>query len=76
MVYSSFPYCDKRIKSRDAYWGLMLQYEILKLVCSVNTGEEPTIENFVDTVATVYHLVEHTSFYYNAAVLMGDLDID
>ena len=74
MVYSFFPYCDKRIGSPDAFWGLLLQYQILKLVCTVYTRENPTAENFADCVAAVYHLVEHTSFYYNSGILVNNLN--
>ena len=66
LVYSSFPYCDERIKKSEAIYGVLIQYELLKLICTVYTGNEPDMEKLVDAIAAVYHLVEHTAFYYNA----------
>lgn len=66
LVYASFPYCDKRIKKSEAIYGLLIQYELLRLICTVYTGNEPGMEKLTDSIAAVYHLVEHTAFYYNA----------
>ena len=66
MKNSSFPYCDERIKKSEAIYGVLIQYELLKLICTVYIGNEPDMEKLVDAIAAVYHLVEHTAFYYNA----------
>ena len=70
VVYSSFPYCDKRIGIKDSYPGLVLQYELLKLVCAGYTAEDWSEERLVDSVAAIYHLIEHTSYYYNASLFL------
>ena len=72
IFYSSFPYCDKRIEADEALWGLLMQYKLLKLICTACTRDEPSLEKFADSVAAVYHLVEHTSFYYNAFRLLSE----
>lgn len=65
LVYSSFPYCDNRITKKEAFYGVLIQYELLRLICTVYTRNKPDKEKLVDCIAAVYHLVEHTAFYYN-----------
>lgn len=65
------PYVDERISEKAACCGLCLQYIILRLVLSAFLNSNGmSVENFVDTAAAVYHLVEHTAFYYNASVII------
>ena len=70
VFYAAFPYCDERIRPEDAAYGLYLEYEILKLICTAYTVRDASDERFTDAVAAIYHLVEHTSFYYNAYMLL------
>jgi len=70
LFYSAFPCADRRIKSREACSGLALQYLFLKLICAVFLQNDPSKERFVDCIAAIYHLVEHTAFYYNSKILL------
>lgn len=68
LIYASFPYCDKRIDKAKSFYGLVVQYEIMRLICTVNTLNNPGMDKLTDLIAAVYHLVEHTAFYYNASI--------
>lgn len=68
LIFASFPYCDKRIDKAESFFGLIVQYEILRLICTVNTLNSPAMEKLTDLIAAVYHLIEHTAFYYNAYI--------
>lgn len=72
IFYSNYPYVDDRLSAQQASMGLCLQYKILKIVCASATRENPTEEALVDAIAAVYHLVEHTSFYYNSSILFRE----
>ena len=72
MLYSSFPAVDHRVEPREAIFGLSLQYTLLRVMCICHTAEcGYTMENLVDVIAEVYHVVEHTAFYYNSMVLLN-----
>lgn len=72
MLYSSFPAVDSRVDPEYAVLGLSLEYTLLRVMCICHTAEKSwTKESLVDVIAEVYHIVEHTSFYYNAVVLLG-----
>ena len=68
LIFASFPFCDKRIDKAESFFGLIVQYEILRLICTVNTLNSPAMEKLTDLIAAVYHLIEHTAFYYNAYI--------
>ncbi len=69
MFYSCFPYTDPRITKADGCYGIVFQYALLNIICSAYCAEHPTSDALVDAAAEVYHLVEHTAFYYNSKVL-------
>lgn len=72
MLYSSFPAVDSRVKPSEAIFGLGLQYTLLRVMCICHTAECGfTMESLVDVTAEIYHVVEHTAFYYNSVVLLG-----
>ncbi len=72
LIYSGFPYADSRISAKSACKGLCLQYVILKLVCTAYMSDHASDEDLTDAIAAVYHLVEHTAFYYNAEILVKE----
>lgn len=74
MLYSSFPAVDPRLDPHKAVRGLSLEYMLLRIMSICHTAEcGRTTEALVDVIAEVYHVVEHTAFYYNAAILLKQL---
>lgn len=71
MLYSSFPAVDRRVDPHMAVLGLSLQYTLLRIICICHTAVAGwTQEALADAIAEVYHVVEHTAFYFNAIVLL------
>lgn len=71
MLYSSFPAVDPRVDPHMAVLGISLQYTLLRIICICHTAVVGyTQEALADAIAEVYHVVEHTAFYYNAVVLL------
>lgn len=70
ILYSDFPCTDRRISESESCSGLCLQFILMKFICAMYTHDKPDKNAFVDCVSGVYHLVEHTSFYYNAHILV------
>ena len=70
--YSSIPYVDNRIKRKDCTEGICLLYALMKIICSVCTINDHSKENLICTLSDIFHLIEHSSFYYNAHLLIND----
>ena len=70
LLYCDFPYPDGRIRPADAAYGLYLAFEILSLTGEACAADGASKDELTDAVAAAFHLIEHTSFYYNAYVLM------
>lgn len=70
--YSSIPYVDNRIKRKDCTEGICLLYALMKIICSACTINDHSKENLIYTLSDIFHLVEHSSFYYNAHLLISD----
>jgi len=90
LFYEQFPYVDPRLKEEDVSMGFVAVCSFLRLItmCSLYAaihgapeGEElPALSSdlktvFADAAAALFRYVEHSSFYYNAAVLIkrGDM---
>ncbi len=69
MMYGCFPFVDKRFSNTLAYKGLCVCYGLLRVVCIGNYSFNPSKEGLVDAVSALFHLIDHTSFYYNVNVL-------
>ena len=63
LLYVDFPYVDRRVSKADAAIGLMTCYELLQMLSGYR-GDERT-----DALAALFHLTEHTAFYYNVRLL-------
>jgi len=85
LFYEQFPYVDPRIDQSDAAMGFVAVCSFLRLItmCALFAalhgapeGEDmPEISNdpktvFVDAASALFRYIEHSSFYYNAAVLI------
>lgn len=63
-LYTTFPFTDDRLDPKGSVYGLVTLYSLLKMVSGCSG------DRFIDAVAAVFHLAEHTSFYFNAFVLL------
>ena len=63
MLFVDFPYTDRRIAKADSAIGLMVCYELMQMLKG-NRGDA-----LVDGLSALFHLTEHTAFYYNAKLL-------
>lgn len=72
LYYMDIPYVDSRINPKDCTEGLCLGYGLIKIICSCLTADDHSIENLVYVISDIFHLVEHTPFYYNAHILIKD----
>lgn len=72
LYYMNIPYVDERIKKQDCTEGLCLLYGLMKLICSCFTINDYSLDNLAYVISDIFHLVEHTSFYYNAHVLIKE----
>lgn len=70
MIYMSFPLVDARMSYSEALKGLCGTWSLLRMVCIASTSKHASTEHFVDAAASVFRLVEHSSFYYNSHVLL------
>jgi len=90
IFYEQFPYVDPRLEPRDAAMGFAAICSFLRLItmCSLYAalhgapdGEDmPALSAdlktvFTDAAAALFRYAEHSSFYYNAALLIrrGDM---
>ncbi len=71
MIYECFPFLDKRLDLTDSYKGLCVSYGLLRALCIAwHTGHQKK-EDLIDVVAALFHLIDHTPFYYNTARIAG-----
>ena len=69
MIYECFPFIDKRADRTRVYKGLCFCYGLARLVC-IYVGSNSTLkEDLIDAVSLLFHLIDHTSFYYNVSIL-------
>ena len=75
MIYECFPFVDKRCDPIRAYKGLCAVYGLLRLVCITATEKQPDRETLVDAAASLFHLIDHTAFYYNISCIIDNTAI-
>ena len=63
MLFVDLPYTDRRIAKADTAIGLMVCYELMQMM----KGHHG--DTLVDGLSALFHLTEHTAFYYNAKLL-------
>ncbi|MBO4219168.1 MAG: flagellin lysine-N-methylase [Erysipelotrichaceae bacterium] len=70
MLYESFPFVDDRFDDTEAYRGLCATYGLMRVVCIGYSVSHPERSDLVDAIAALFHLIEHTPFYYNSNVIV------
>ena len=69
MIYENFPFVDKRSDRTDSYKGLCVCYGLMRIMCVGIHNTNPGIDNIIDGLSALFHLIDHTPFYYNIAIL-------
>ena len=69
MMYECFPFVDRRFDRTQAYKGLCVCYGLMRVICIGNHHFHQDKDSLIDAVSALFHLVDHTSFYYNVSVL-------
>ena len=75
MIYECFPFVDKRADKTRVYKGLCFCYGLLRLICIYTGSNSTSKEELIDAVSLLFHLIDHTSFYYNVSVLADNAAI-
>ena len=75
MIYENFPFVDRRTDRTDAYKGLCICYGLLRILCIGNHCFKADRDSLIDAVAALFHLIDHTAFYYNVAVITDNAAI-
>lgn len=68
--YECFPWVDARLRAEDAFPGLCLLYGYMRLLTAAQVAVHCGEADFADVMAGIFRAVEHSSFYYNARVLV------
>lgn len=74
LVYMNLPCVDERLRPDQARAGLCAVYGTMRAICAAYTAEHNRPEDLADAIAGIFRLVEHSPFYYNAQVLISDLE--
>ncbi|MGD9604679.1 MAG: flagellin lysine-N-methylase [Bacilli bacterium] len=74
-IYSDIPFVDERLQTDQCLPGICLAYALIRLVLVIRTKDNPSVDHFVDILSGLFHFIEHTSFYYNAFVLIKQPEI-
>ena len=69
LLYECFPFVDKRFDKTKAYKGLCATYGLLRLISIGYTSIHNSKDDLIDCVAELFHLIDHTAFYYNVNIL-------
>jgi len=72
MFYEKFPFTDKGESFKGEFFALCAMYMTLKYLIIGCLNENSDKTAFVDLLASAFRLIEHTSFYRNAAILLNE----
>lgn len=69
LLYENFPFVDQRFDQTNAYKGLCATYGLLRFISIGYTAINNDKDSLIDAVSSLFHLIDHTAFYYNVHVL-------
>ena len=72
MIYVLFPFVDKRFDNTKACKGLCCNYGLMRLACIGATHNSNDRNDLIDTISFLYHVIEHTAFYYNVSLMVDN----
>lgn len=69
LIYENFPFVDECFDKTNAFKGLCASYGLLRIVCIGYTSIHSDENSLIDAVSGLFHLIDHTAFYYNINVI-------
>ena len=75
MIYENFPFVDKRADKTDSYRGLCVCYGLMRVLCIGNHFFNREKDSLIDALAALFHLIDHTAFYYNVSAITDNAAI-
>ncbi len=75
MIYENFPFVDNRADKTASYKGLCVCYGLMRVLCIGNHFFNPDKDSFIDALAALFHLIDHTAFYYNVSAITDNAAI-
>lgn len=70
LLFENFPFVDDRFDQTNVYKGLCASYGLLRFVSIAYTSINHEKEDLVDAISCLFHLIDHTAFYYNINVIV------
>ena len=75
MIYECFPFVDPRADKTGVYKGLCVCYGLLRIICIGHCASHDRKEDLIDAVSALFHLIDHTAFYYNMPLIVDNAAI-
>ena len=75
LLYENFPFVDRRIDRTDSYKGLCVCYGMMRVICIGNHHQNKNRDSLIDALSALFHLIDHTAFYYNINVFADNAAI-
>lgn len=75
MIYENFPFTDKRADKTESYKGLCVCYGLMRVLCIGNHFFNQETDSLIDALAALFHLIDHTAFYYNVSAITDNAAI-
>ena len=75
MMYECFPFVDPRAKRTNVYKGLCFCYGFLMILFVEAISNDSSEEDLVDSISSLFRIIDHTAFYYNMSVLYDNAAI-
>lgn len=69
LLYETFPFVDDRFDKTNAFKGLCASYGLLCLFAVGYTSINDDENSLIDATSELFHLIEHTAFYYNVNII-------
>lgn len=75
MIYECFPFVDKETDQTRVYKGLCACYGMMRLVSAISCMDNYDKDKLVDAMSALFHLIDHTNFYYVISCLIDNTAI-
>ena len=75
MMYECFPFVDPRAKRTNVYKGLCFCYGFLMILFVEAISNDSSEEELIDSISSLFRIIDHTAFYYNMSVLYDNAAI-
>ena len=75
IIYENFPFVDRRADRTSSYKGLCVCYGMMRVIAIGNHYFHPDKDSYIDALSALFHLIDHTAFYYNITVMIDNAAI-